>query len=148
MLTTPDLFIYTFNECLNSGFTPTVESCGEHDFQELSSTKRCELLKEVQKTSNCTPQLSAQFHSVGYEFGYYCDSAHQVKNSISIQMLGVLFGAVLFGQLSDLFGRRKIMLICVTGMAIFGYLASTSSSLMTFTVLQFSALFFTGGTSS
>ena len=97
------------------------------------------------ETTNCTPQLSAQFHSVGYEFGYYCDSVHLIKNSISIQMFGVLFGIVLFGQLSDLFGRRKIMLTCVLGMVVFGCLASTSSSLMAFTLFQFGALFFTGG---
>ncbi|KAE9546079.1 hypothetical protein FO519_010709, partial [Halicephalobus sp. NKZ332] len=128
-------------------FTPNVDSCGEHNFHGLPSWKTCELLHEIQKTSNCTPQLSAQFHSVGYEFGYYCDSAQQVKTSISIQMFGVLLGAVLFGQPSDLFGRRRIAFICVSGMTVFGYLASTSSSLMTFSILQFGTLFFTGGSS-
>ncbi|KAE9547154.1 hypothetical protein FO519_009635 [Halicephalobus sp. NKZ332] len=130
------------------GFTPNVNSCGEHDFRELSSSKACELLGEIQKTSNCTPRLSAQFHSVGYEFEYYCDSAHQMKNSISIQMFGILVGAVVFGQLSDLCGRRRIMLICTLGMTVFGYLASVTSGLVTFTAFLFAALFFTGGNST
>ncbi|KAE9547153.1 hypothetical protein FO519_009634 [Halicephalobus sp. NKZ332] len=128
------------------GFTPNVDSCGEHDFRALPSSEACELLNEIQKTSNCTPQLSSQFHSIGYEFGYYCDSAQQVKNSISIQMFGMLLGAILFGQLSDLFGRRRIMLACVLGMGVLGYLASTSSDLMTFTLFQSGVLFLTGGT--
>ncbi|KAE9550658.1 hypothetical protein FO519_006134 [Halicephalobus sp. NKZ332] len=135
------------NFMVYGGFTPTVDSCGENDFREIPSLA-CEILDEVQKISNCTPQLSSQFYSVGQEFGYYCESAHQVKNSISIQMFGMLLGAVLFGQLSDLFGRRRIMLICYSGMAIFGYLASTSSDLIIFTLFQFGALFFTGGTST
>lgn len=31
-----------------------------------------------------------------------------MKNSISFQMIGIMFGAMTFGQMSDMFGRRTV----------------------------------------
>jgi MFS family permease len=60
-------------------------------------------------------------------------------------MLGVLFGAVTFGQLSDLFGRKRTMLVAHFGMLVFNYWASTTTSIYYFTIVQTMAMCFVGG---
>ena len=45
-----------------------------------------------------------------FQWSYLCADGKTVKNSISIQMLGVLFGSIVFGQLSDSFGRKNVKL--------------------------------------
>jgi hypothetical protein len=128
-----------------AGFSPTLESCGDYSFSNLSSIEACSRYSQLQNVTSCTPILSTQFQSVAYEFKYFCSSISKVKQSISFQMLGVLLGAVAFGQLSDLFGRRRIMLLCSIGAGILNWFASNSPNLFWFTIYQFSSLFFTGG---
>nr|CRZ21937.1 Bm59 [Brugia malayi] len=63
----------------------------------------------MNSTGECSePILGADFESVAYEFHYFCNSASKVKMSISLQMIGIMFGAMTFGQLSDMFGRRAV----------------------------------------
>jgi len=88
---------------------PTLKGCGPFQFDEKQTANdRCELVKS---RDTCQPQFESQFHSVNVEFGYFCDGAKLVKQSISIQMIGVMVGSVLFGHLSDRFGRRKVFII-------------------------------------
>jgi OCT family organic cation transporter-like MFS transporter 4/5 len=131
-----------------AGFSPTLESCGDHSFANLSNTEACARYSEIQNGTSCIPKLSSQFESVAYEFGYFCSSVSKVKQSISFQMLGVLIGAVVFGQLSDLFGRKRTMILCAIGAGIFNWFASNSFNLFWFTFHQFWSLFFTGGTNT
>ena len=42
------------------------------------------------------------------QFGYLCDDAKKVKQSISVQMFGVLLGTIACGTLSDMFGRLRV----------------------------------------
>ncbi|VDM26829.1 unnamed protein product [Toxocara canis] len=56
----------------------------------------------------CVPELEYQFLSANVEFDYLCGEGKTVKNSISIQMFGILMGTIIFGQLSDSFGRRTV----------------------------------------
>ena len=130
------------------GLSPVIHSCGNYDFEEVEKNQICSILEEVQRNESCQVNKTIEFNSVANEFNYYCSSIYKVKNSISIQMSGVLIGAIIFGQLSDLFGRRKVMVICSLGMMIFGLSASYSGSLSVFTILQFTNLFFAGGSNS
>uniref|UniRef100_A0A7E4VIF4 MFS domain-containing protein n=1 Tax=Panagrellus redivivus TaxID=6233 RepID=A0A7E4VIF4_PANRE len=130
------------------GYSPTVTSCGDVTFRNNTAPDHCAAVAAVVAQTNCIPELTAQFESVAMEFGRYCDGMIDVKTSISIQMFGVLLGAVTFGQLSDHFGRRKILFICSIGMFAFDLAASYASSLNAFTALMLGAMFFTGGNST
>uniref|UniRef100_A0AC34R554 Major facilitator superfamily (MFS) profile domain-containing protein n=2 Tax=Panagrolaimus sp. JU765 TaxID=591449 RepID=A0AC34R554_9BILA len=127
---------------------PKITSCGEHDFTGMPKDQVCTTLAKILENETCQVEKSIQFNSVANEFDYYCSSIQDVKNSISAQMIGVLVGAIIFGQLSDLFGRRKIMIVCTIGIAIFDFGASYSTGLTMFTVLQTITLAFSGGLNS
>jgi MFS family permease len=60
-------------------------------------------------------------------------------------MFGVLFGAVFFGQISDLCGRKRSMLAAHLGMLVFNFWASKATSINYFTIVQTMAMFFVGG---
>ncbi|GMT33605.1 hypothetical protein PFISCL1PPCAC_24902 [Pristionchus fissidentatus] len=57
----------------------------------------------------------AQYHSAAAEYGQYCDEKYRVLRVETMQYIGVFFGTITFGTLSDIFGRRRILLI---GLAI------------------------------
>ncbi|CAD5223570.1 unnamed protein product [Bursaphelenchus okinawaensis] len=127
------------------GYAPKVVQCGHHDYRNLSTVKSCAAFKADTAASNCSPVLETQFNSLAYEFNYYCDRIIDVKRTISIMMLGVLFGAIIFGQLSDSFGRKKMMIITHLGMLTLDLIASRATSLEHFTLIQFFTSLFVGG---
>ncbi|GMR33677.1 hypothetical protein PMAYCL1PPCAC_03872, partial [Pristionchus mayeri] len=73
--------------------------------------------------SNCTTSLCdddacvekinnmAVFHSAAAEYGQYCEDTYRVLRVETMQYIGVFFGTITFGTLSDLFGRRRILII-------------------------------------
>uniref|UniRef100_A0A0N4VW58 MFS domain-containing protein n=1 Tax=Haemonchus placei TaxID=6290 RepID=A0A0N4VW58_HAEPC len=91
---------------------------------------------------------SVQFDHNILKWNYFCGSAKTIKNSISMQMIGVLIGSAMFGQISDSFGRRKSMLVTMAGMAIGWILVAKSYDLTLFTVSRTAVGFFTGGSIS
>ncbi|KAI6175161.1 MFS domain-containing protein [Aphelenchoides fujianensis] len=131
-----------------AGFAPRLVACGPNDLRNLSTVEACAALGPLQNETKCIPQLETQFESLAFEFGYYCDAMLKVKQSISALILGALFGALLFGQLSDHFGRKKMLLVSHVGMFVFNFMASRSSSLSEFTIVQFLSMFAAGGHSA
>ncbi|VDM99627.1 unnamed protein product [Thelazia callipaeda] len=124
-----------------------IEGCDGHHFTDMTPKEAClEYYTRLNSSEGCTnPMLSADFKSVGYEFQYFCDSANKVKLSISLQMIGIMFGAMTFGQLSDTFGRKAILMFGTIGLIVSGLASTFVSDLVTFTIARFFVMFFTGG---
>ena len=63
----------------------------------------------------------------------------------SVGLLGLLFGAIFFGWLSDKVGRRKSLLLAAVGASICSYSVSFAPNVQTFTILRFFAGLFVHG---
>ncbi|XP_071955247.1 organic cation transporter protein-like [Antedon mediterranea] len=66
-----------------------------------------------------------------------CDKNWMRQLGKSIVLLGKVFGAFIFGQLSDLFGRKKILLVALMLQIACGVLSSFSGSFPVFITFQF-----------
>ncbi|XP_029951018.1 solute carrier family 22 member 7a [Salarias fasciatus] len=68
------------------------------------------------------------------EWDLVCDSKKLNQALATYFFLGVMMGAVLFGQLSDRFGRRSMLLLALVAAALFGASSAFSSSYTMFSV--------------
>lgn len=79
------------------------------------------------------------------QFDIYCERAPEIKTAISILTAGSLVGTALFGQLSDSYGRKKMLLVCHVGMLISSFVVAQAQTIAVFTILQFLTMIFAGG---
>ncbi|KAM3722730.1 Uncharacterized protein ACO02O_06041 [Dirofilaria immitis] len=130
--------------------SPNIIGCGTIIFnQTLEQHEVCKQYETMIKFTNhsCKPILDYQFRSVSVEWGYFCSETVKVKNLVSYQMFGTIIGGILFGQFSDLFGRRKTIIICIAMTTLFGILSSFSANLLVFAISRTFIGFFVGGNS-
>ncbi|CAJ0961787.1 unnamed protein product, partial [Mesorhabditis belari] len=89
------------------GAPPTLIGCEDrNDTAWLHHHDLCELYQKQQ----CIPIIEYQFHSVNVEFTHLCSEGKRIKDSTSYQMIGYMVGAIVFGQVSDTFGRKWALL--------------------------------------
>lgn len=130
-----------------AGAAPRVISCDNTVFDPLLEGK--EICFEIEKIGNCShPNFQYQFKSINVEYNYFCDTSKLVKNSISVQMFGVLAGSIVFGQISDSFGRKIATQIATVGMIVGWLITVQSRSLFHFTITRTITGFFTGASVS
>ncbi|EFO18874.2 hypothetical protein LOAG_09617 [Loa loa] len=128
--------------------SPNIIGCGTTIFNKsLGQREACEQYETLIKFDNhsCEPILEYQFRSVAVEWSYFCSEAVKVKNLVSFQMFGTILGGILFGQFSDLFGRRKTMIICIVLTTLSGILSSFAANLLVFAISRTFVGFFVGG---
>ncbi|CAL8312568.1 unnamed protein product [Lota lota] len=78
------------------------------------------------------------FHStVVTEWDLVCENARFNTIVCSIYMCGPLVGALLFGSLSDRFGRKPIILVGLAFQAVFGVGAALAPNIYVYTLLRF-----------
>ncbi|CAJ0580435.1 unnamed protein product, partial [Mesorhabditis spiculigera] len=132
------------------GAVPTIEGCEEFPANVTagwSQEKFCHAYHSRNEFANttCSPIIKPEFFSVNVEFELLCDDTAHVKQSTSIQMIGYLVGSMFWGQISDLYGRKKPMVATLILNGIIGCVSAFIPNLMSFTILRvFVSLFFTG----
>lgn len=67
------------------------------------------------------------------EWQLTCDNAYMIAIGNSLFMLGVMLGSIIFGELSDRYGRKIIFFISLILQVVFGVLAAISPEFWTFT---------------
>ncbi|VDK74634.1 unnamed protein product [Litomosoides sigmodontis] len=129
-----------------AGAAPTIKSCGSYKFPPtMSSGDVCEQIYALSKNETCVPELEYDFISMNVEFEYVCHNSKYVKHSISVQMIGAVVGSLIFGQISDLYGRKLALSLCVSACIIIGFISSFSKDLLTATIYRTIVGLFNGG---
>ncbi|XP_056136456.1 solute carrier family 22 member 7-like [Lampris incognitus] len=122
--------------------------------EEDGTLSSCQIFAEPQyhlliNSSNITnpPTVSCQngwvydyttFKStLATQWDLVCDRRGENKATATIFFVGVMFGAIFFGSLSDRFGRRIMLLVSYISGLVFGVASALSTSFTMFMVLRF-----------
>ncbi|XP_035683852.1 organic cation transporter protein-like isoform X2 [Branchiostoma floridae] len=71
------------------------------------------------------------------EWDLVCSSNWLKQLTTALYMVGVLFGAVVFGDMADRFGRRPAYLLCLLVQLVFGVATTFSPNLVLFVIFRF-----------
>ncbi|XP_063172679.1 solute carrier family 22 member 6-A-like [Candoia aspera] len=112
----------------------------------LNSTAKNETQMETEPCSDGWVYNRSIFHrTIVTEWDLVCSSRTLKQMAQSIYMAGVLVGGILFGGLSDRFGRRLILLWCYLQLATSGTATAFSPSFSAYCILRFlSGMAFSG----
>ncbi|KAJ8250504.1 hypothetical protein COCON_G00224260 [Conger conger] len=75
--------------------------------------------------------------TIATEWDLVCDMKGMNKATATFFFIGVMFGAVLFGALSDRFGRKSMLLLSYVLSISFGFASAFSKSYLMFSILRF-----------
>ena len=109
-------------------------------YKRTDNKSSCSLAEFSQVTESCDRYLFSDSiikSSVVTEFELVCNEEWQVPLSQSVFFAGVLVGAITFGYLSDVWGRKKTFLLGLLETVVCGLAASASTNVKMFAVLQF-----------
>lgn len=126
---------------------------GFHNFTAAAGDAGCGMFRRVNNGTTCTAadfapaevEACDQFlfedtivkSSLVSEYGLVCSKNWEVPLSQSVFFAGVLVGAITFGWLSDVWGRKNTFLFSLMETTICGMAAAFSVDLDMFAVLQF-----------
>ncbi|EFP08947.1 hypothetical protein CRE_18080 [Caenorhabditis remanei] len=127
-----------------AGAAPTIKSCGNLTF--ASNEEACANYNYCKEQNDMT--FERQFYGITEQFKLLCEDAKLEKLGTSIQMIGVMLGCLVFGQIGDLYGRKKPMMFCLCMCFIFGIWSALSSDFKKFTIFRTILCFFNGGQST
>ncbi|KAM9818521.1 solute carrier family 22 member 7-like isoform 2-T2 [Syngnathus typhle] len=114
-------------------------------FPNLSQADRLTVsipLEEDGTRSSCRMFAEPQYHllfntSDVTQWDLVCDQRSRSQSTATIFFVGVMFGAVTFGSLSDRFGRRIMLLTSYLSGMLFGLASAFATSFLMFAVLRF-----------
>ncbi|KAL7873816.1 hypothetical protein AOLI_G00128870 [Acnodon oligacanthus] len=118
----------------------TFDSCqmfSEPQFHLLGNSSNARELPVVQCQNGWQYDHSTFKSTLATQFDLVCDTKGLNKASATIFFIGVMFGAIFFGILSDKYGRRKMLLVSFISSIIFSVASAFSTSFMMFATFRF-----------
>ncbi|CAH1366931.1 organic cation transporter protein-like [Tenebrio molitor] len=96
----------------------------------------CEMFEE-NETRQCKDFVydeSVYGYTAVIEWELTCEKAYMIATGNSLFMVGVMLGSIIFGQLSDKFGRKLIFFISLVIQVVFGLIAAFTPEFWSFTL--------------
>ncbi|KAL7861455.1 hypothetical protein SRHO_G00128960 [Serrasalmus rhombeus] len=118
----------------------TFDSChmfSEPQFHLLGNSSNTTELPVVQCQNGWQYDHSTFKSTLATQFDLVCDTKGLNKASATIFFIGVMFGAVFFGILSDKYGRKKMLLVSYVSSIVFSVASAFSTSFMMFAPFRF-----------
>ncbi|XP_074538758.1 solute carrier family 22 member 7-like [Halichoeres trimaculatus] len=118
----------------------TLSSCqmySEPQYHLLFNSSNITELPTVPCQNGWVYDHSTFISTLATDWDLVCDYRRANKVTATIYFMGVMTGAVLFGYLSDRFGRKRMLLVSYITALIFGYASAFSYNFAMFAVLRF-----------
>ncbi|XP_046854931.1 solute carrier family 22 member 5-like isoform X2 [Xenia sp. Carnegie-2017] len=94
--------------------------------------------KEIRSCPNgWSYDLKGRVKTIISQWDLVCDDSYKANLATTIYFCGVLLGGLVFGTLSDKFGRRPVLLICLFSSSVVGLLLFLIDNYVAFVVLRF-----------
>ncbi|CAL8077574.1 unnamed protein product [Orchesella dallaii] len=91
-------------------------------------------------TTKCSDQYVFDYSkyktSARVDYNLLCDRHFMYTNAQTLFMVGILIGSILFGDLSDRYGRRPIFFLSLVLQVVFGILAGLAPEYWTFVIAR------------
>ncbi|XP_040892510.1 solute carrier family 22 member 7-like [Toxotes jaculatrix] len=118
----------------------TLSSCqmfSQPQYQHLSGSNSSEETFTVQCQNGWLYDNSTFKSTLATEWDLVCSRKGMNKATATTFFIGVMFGAPLFGFLSDRFGRRPLLLVSYLSSMTFAVLSAFSTSYLMFVIMRF-----------
>ncbi|XP_036448621.1 solute carrier family 22 member 7b.1 isoform X3 [Colossoma macropomum] len=128
----------------------TFDSChmfSEPQFHLLENSSNTTELPVVQCQNGWQYDHSTFKSTLATQFDLVCDTKGLNKASATIFFIGVMFGAVFFGILTDKYGRKNMLLVSYVSSIVFSVASAFSTSFVMFAPFRFMTGFSLAGIS-
>ncbi|EDW24503.1 GL23361 [Drosophila persimilis] len=118
---------------------PPGEVCEYYDVTYSEEYLNGSLVRTTNDTRSCDRYVydqSKYLNSAVTEWNLVCGRGFLAATSDSLFMLGVLVGSIIFGQLSDKYGRKPILFASLVIQVVFGVLAGLAPEYFTYTMAR------------
>ncbi|KAH8363040.1 hypothetical protein KR084_004647 [Drosophila pseudotakahashii] len=115
---------------------PPGEKCAYYDVSYTEDYLNGSIPRSSNETKSCSRYVydqSKYLNSAVTEWDLVCGRDFMAATSDSLFMLGVLLGSIVFGQLSDKYGRKPILFASLVIQVLFGVLAGVAPEYFTYT---------------
>lgn len=135
----PDHRCQLFNELPNASYALPLEILNaSYPFRKKSDRySSCSMFSDNHSVVPCDGYIyddSKYKSTTVVEWTMVCDRAYLKALSDALFMLGVMLGSIIFGDLSDRYGRKLIFFISLVVQVVFGLLAAVAPEYWTFTI--------------
>ncbi|KAH8381363.1 hypothetical protein KR093_003478, partial [Drosophila rubida] len=112
------------------------DSCVYYQLDTAANGSHYRSSEQPQRCSSYVYDRSTYLNSAYTEFDLVCGRNFLAATSESMFMLGVLLGSIIFGQLSDKYGRKPIFFASLVIQVIFGVVAGVAPEYFTYTLAR------------